>query len=325
MSREITFADAVHEALDEEMDADDSMLVLGEDVRYGYISDATAGLVDKYGEDRVLNTPISENSFVGVGLGTAMRGVPTVVEVMFDDLSMLTLDQFMNQAAKVPTIFDGQLDVPVVIRMLTGHFPAAFGPQHSKNLSAMFTHIPDLKVITPSNPRQAKGYLKTAINDPKPVVFLEHTRLIHKSGPVPEGDHVIGYEDGLEVAREGSDVVVISSGWMTTQALEAADTLADDGVDVRVLDVPVLDPLPAADIIEEVSSVGRVVIAEEGYPRCGVAGDISSLLAEEALYSLDTPIQTVSAQNTPIPANMEHQEAVIPNADDIVDAVRNIT
>lgn len=324
MSRECTFADAVGEALAGAMAADDEMLVLGEDVRYGYITDATAGLVDRFGDDRVLNTPIAENSIVGMGVGTAMRGVTTVAEVMFCDVALLAFDQLMNQAVKVPPIFDGQLEVPLVLRMLSGHFAGAFGPQHSKTLTALFTHVPGLKVVVPSTPYQAKGLLATAIDDPGPVAFLEHARLIHRTGAVPETDYALEYADGIEVARDGSDVAIVTSGWLVHEALEAAETLAADGVDAKVVDLAVLDPLPKAALLEAVADVGRIVVADEGYPRCGVAADVAAFLAEEALYDLDAPIQRVNAANTPIPANTEHQQAVIPDRADIVEAAKTL-
>lgn len=324
MSEEITYTRAIHDALEEEMKADDSMILAGEDVRYGYISDATKGLVDQFGEERVINTPIAENSIVGFGIGAATRGVTCVVEIMFDDAALLTFDQLMNQAAKIPSIFDGQLEVPLVVRMMTGHFPAAFGPQHSKNLTAMFAHVPGLKVVAPSTPYQAKGYLKTAIDDDGPVAFLEHTRLLSRTGTVPDDEYRLAYEDGIDVAREGTDVAVIASSWMTHQAIDAAESLKNEGVDVKVIDLPVLDPLPREELISEVTKVGRVVLADEGYPRCGVSSDIAALIAEEAIYSLDRPVKRVNASNTPIPANMEHQRAVIPDAADIEAAIQEI-
>lgn len=323
MSSEATFADAVGEALEEAMRADDAVLVIGEDVRYGYITDATAGLVDEFGPERVLNTPIAENAILGMGVGTAMRGVPTVVEIMFCDVALLAFDQLMNQATKVPTVFDGQVDVPLVVRMLSGHFAGAMGPQHSKHLAALFAHVPGLKVVAPSTPHQAKGLLATAIADPHPVAFLEHTRLLFETGPVPDDGVAIGYDEALEVVRDGDDVAVVASAWMRHEAERAAEALESEGVDVRVIDLPVIDPLPRDGLLEALDGVGRVVVADEGFPRCGVGAELVAVLAEEAVGDLEA-IERVNALNTPIPANADHQAAVIPDADDIAAAVRSV-
>lgn len=326
MTRDRSFAAAVNEALREEMNRDPETILFGQDVRYGYLSTATRGLVDEFGESRVINSPIAENSMVGTGVGAAMGGCPTIVEAQFCDALLLAFDQLMNQAPKPASIFDGQLSVPLVIRTLAGHFPGAFGPHHSKNLTALFTHIPGLKVVAPSTPYEAKGLLKTAIRDQHPVLVAEHVRLVNSSvtGTVPAEEYTIPFDDGVETLRDGTDAVVFASSWLTTEAMEAASTLEADGLDVKVVNIRVLDPLDRTAILEAVRGIGSVVIADEGYPRCGLSADIAAGITDEDPSLLDTPIERVNTLNTPIPANMEHQNHIIPDKSDIVAAVQRV-
>ncbi len=326
-----SFRAALNEALHQEMAADERVIVIGEDITGGVggdgVADAwggafgvTKGLLGAYGPDRVLDTPITESSFVGAAAGAALTGLRPVVEIMFVDFIGVCLDQVMNQAAKFRYMFGGKTTCPMVLRATFGS-GARSASQHSQALYPLFTHIPGLKVVVPSNPSDAKGLLIESIRDDDPVIFLEHKLLYDKIGEVPDGVYAIPLGEA-RVLREGKDATVFAYGRMVDRAEEAANVLARDGIKVSVVDPRTTSPLDTETILEFAEETGRVVIADEASPRCGMAADISALIAEEAFDALKAPILKVTPPHTPVPYAPSLEEAYMPDAARIADAVR---
>jgi len=330
MARRITYQQAINEALDQEMARDETVVVMGEDViggtgaagemdAWGGVLGVTKGLWGKYG-DRIMDTPISESAFVGAAVGAATAGLRPVCELMFIDFMGVCFDQIYNQAAKFRYMFGGKAETPVVIRTMIGAgFRAA--AQHSQCLYPMFTHVPGLKVVVPSSPYDVKGLLIQAIRDNDPVIFCEHKVLYTLEGDVPEESYTIPFGEA-NVVREGSDVTIVAFGRMVHQALAAATHLAKDGISCEVIDPRTTSPLDEDTILESVENTGRLVVVDEATPRCGMAADISALVAKKAFAALEAPIEMVTAPHTPVPFNGKLEDLYIPSPDRIADAVR---
>ncbi|HEX2270651.1 MAG TPA: alpha-ketoacid dehydrogenase subunit beta [Pyrinomonadaceae bacterium] len=321
--REITYSQALREALIEEMERDPGVLLLGEDIGiYGGVFKVTEELLDRFGPERVIETPISEAGFTGVAVGLAMCGKKPVAEIMFMDFAWVAADQIWNQAAKMRQMSGGQVSVPLVIRTQQGG-GRGNAAQHSQNLEAQFTHIPGIKVALPATPYDAKGLLKSALRDPDPVIVIEHKLLYATKGPVPEAEYLVPL--GLaEVKREGNDVTVVTFSRMVLQALEAAEVLAKEGIDVEVIDLRTTVPLDMDCIVASVRKTHRVVVAHEAHKTCGVGAEIVTRIVEQAFDQLDAPIERVAALDVPVPYSQPLEQRVLPGASDIVNAVRRM-
>ena len=333
-TRTITYREAINEAIRMEMRRDSAVILMGEDVAGGAATHleekgeeawggdlgVTKGLVQEFGRSRVRDTPISESAFIGAAVGAASTGLRPIAELMFVDFLGVCLDQIFNQAGKMRYMFGGKAKVPMVIRTLYGAgFRAA--AQHSAVLYSIFTHMPGLKVVAPSTPYNAKGLLMAAIRDDDPVIFMEHLVLLDSSGPVPEGEYVVPIGKA-EIARPGKDVTVVAIGRMRLFAMQAAEVLAKDGIDVEVVDPQSLSPLDESTILESVKKTHRLVVVDEGNPRCSVANDIVTLAAQQAFAYLDSAPRTVTAPHTPVPFSPPLEDAYIPSPAKIVAAVK---
>jgi len=318
--RELTYVDALNEALHEEMQHDKKVIVLGEDVELAYVFGVTKGLKDKFGGDRVRDTPISELGFVGAAVGAAMAGYRPIVEIMFMDFIMLAMDPLVNQAAKLRYMLGGQLSIPLVVRT-PGGGGVQYGPTHSQVLEAWFMQVPGLKVACPSDPADAKGLLKAAIRDENPVFFCEHKMLYKRKGPVPDGEHIVPFGVAA-VKREGTDITLIGVGYQVQNCLQAAELLAAEGISAEVVDPRTVAPLDTATLAESVRKTNRCVVVEEGHLRSGVGAEISAAIQEEAFDYLDAPIGRVSALNAPVPFEPALEDYVLPNAGNVVEAAK---
>ena len=332
MGRKITFQQAVAEALTQEMERDQSVILMGEDVAGGSGADGemdawggplgvTKGLWSKFG-DRVLDTPISESAFIGTAIGAATAGLRPVAELMFVDFMGVCFDQIFNQAAKFRYMFGGRARTPVVIRSMIGAgFRAA--AQHSQCLYPIFTHIPGLKCVIPSTPYDAKGLLIQAIRDDDPVVVFEHKVLYTVEGEVPEESYTIPFGEANYI-REGDDVTIVALGRMVHMAIEAAETLMKEGIDCEVIDPRTTSPLDEETILESVEKTGRLVVVDEASPRCNMATDISALVAQKGFDSLRAPIKMVSPPHTPVPFSPVLEDIYVPDAAKVAAAVRDV-
>jgi pyruvate/2-oxoglutarate/acetoin dehydrogenase E1 component len=312
--------EALRDALAEEMRGDESVFVMGEDVAvFQGAFKVTEGLLDEFGERRVRDTPISENTIVGTGVGAAMAGLRPVVELMTVNFSLLAMDQIVNHAAAIPYMFNGQVKVPMVVRM-PGGGGHQLGPTHSHSFEAMFTQVPGLLVACPSTPADGKGLLKAAIRDDNPVIFIEHETLYGMRGEVPDDDHVLNFGQAA-VRNEGSDVTVVGLLRMAHESLKAAKTLANDHqVSAEVIDPRTLRPLDLDTILESVRKTNRCVIVEEGWPHGGVGANIATLITEQAFDHLDAPIQRVTGADVPMPYAKRLEQSAIPHSEHIVSA-----
>jgi pyruvate dehydrogenase E1 component beta subunit len=281
----------------------------------------TVGLLEKFGKERVIDTPISENGFTGMGVGAALTGMKPVVEILFIDFSMLVLDQIINQAAKFKFMSGGTGKVPLVLRT-QGGVGNGLAAQHSQSLEAIFYHIPGLRVVMPSTPYDAKGLLKTAIQSDDPVIFIEHKLLYMNEGPVPEEEYTIDFGKG-DIKREGKDLTIIAWSNMVHRSLEAAEILDKEGIEAEVLDPRTLVPLDKELILQSVRKTEHIVIVQEAVRRGGVASDIASIIQEEAFDYLDAPIQIVAGKNTPVPFNLNLEKLVTPGIEEIVTAAKS--
>jgi pyruvate/2-oxoglutarate/acetoin dehydrogenase E1 component len=320
--REIKYAEALREALAEEMRRDESVFVYGEDVELGYAFTVSKGLIDEFGQGRVFDTPICEQTIVGVAVGAAMMGMRPVPEIQFCDLLPMCMDQICNQAAKLRYMSGGQVSFPLVVRSPAGKW-GRYAAQHSQTLDAWFMNVPGLKVAVPTTPYDAKGLLKTAIRDDNPVLFIERKLLYQVSGPVPEEEYVVTFGEA-KIHREGGDLTVVAIGRMVMVALEASEILDQEGIHATVLDPRTLVPLDRKAIVESVRRTHRAVIVEEGPKTGGVGGEIAALIAEEALDDLDAPIRRVAALDTPIPFSGVLEDYVLPDAQRVVETVRDL-
>jgi acetoin:2,6-dichlorophenolindophenol oxidoreductase subunit beta len=319
--RELTFAQAIREALAEEMRRDATVCVLGEDVaEAGTPFKVLSGLVEEFGKDRVLDTPISEAGFTGLAVGAAMTGLRPVVDIMFGDFITLTMDQMVNQAAKVHYMSGGKWKVPMVMRTTLGATRRS-AAQHSQSLHAWFSHVPGLKVVLPSTPYDAKGLLKAAIRDENPVVFFEDKMMYKLKGPVPSEEYTIplGVAD---VKREGSDITLVATSSMVQVALGAAALLAEGGVSAEVIDPRTTWPLDEKALIESAKKTSRVIVIDEGYERYGVTAEIASVIGAGAFYDLDAPVKRMGAMHVPIPFSPPLEDTTVPTENSVFEAAR---
>jgi acetoin:2,6-dichlorophenolindophenol oxidoreductase subunit beta len=322
--RQLTFAQAVREALAEEMRRDSRICILGEDVaEAGTPFKVLSGLVEEFGTARVVDTPISEAGFTGVAVGAAMTGLRPVVDIMFGDFLTLTMDQLVNQAAKIHYMSGGHWKVPLVVRTTLGATRRS-AAQHSQSLHAWFAHVPGLKVVMPSTPADAKGLLKSAIRDDNPVVFFEDKMMHHKlKGPVPEGDYSIPL-GVAEVKRMGTDISLIATSSMVHVALGAADLLAETGISAEVVDPRTLWPLDEKTLIDSAVKTSRCIVIDEGYGRYGVTAEIAAVVSEGAFFSLDGPVLRMGAMHVPIPFSPPLEDATVPTERGVFEAARRL-
>lgn len=314
--REITFAQAVKEALTEEMRRDERVFIIGEDVaEAGTPFKVLAGLVDEFGRERVIDSPISEAGITGICVGAAMTGMRPVVDIMFGDFLTLTMDQMVNQAAKIHYMSGGKLNVPMVMRTTLGATRRS-AAQHSQSLHAWVSHVPGLKVIVPSTPYDTKGLLKTAIRDSNPVVFFEDKMSFQIKGPVPEAEYTIplGVAD---IKREGSDITLVALSSMVQVALTAAEQLAELGISVEVVDPRTTLPLDVDTLVESAKKTSRAIVIDEGYQQYGVTAEIASVIADGAFYYLDAPVKRIGAMNVPIPFSPVLEDLTVPTAEKV--------
>lgn len=321
--RELTYAQALHEAIIEEMDRDPNIILLGEDIGlYGGVFKVTHGLLDRYGPERVRDTPISEAGFIGAAVGLAMTGKHPMAELMFMDFAWVAGDQIFNQAAKMRYMSGGRVKVPLVIRTQQGG-GRGNAAQHSQSLETIFTHIPGLKVALPATPYDAKGLLKAAFRDDNPVVIIEHKLLYNTKGPVPEEDYILPLGQA-DVKRAGKDVTLVSLSRTVLHALEAAEVAAGEGISVEVIDLRCTVPLDLETIVASVQKTGRLIVAHEAHRRLGIGAEIAALVQEHAFDYLDAPIERVGAMDVPIPYSQPLENLVLPGPDQISEAIRRI-
>lgn len=321
--REITYADALIEALAEEMRRDERVFIMGEDVgRFGMVYVSRPQLWEKFGDERVRDAPISENAIVGFALGAAITGMRPVADIMFCDLMALAMDQLVNQAAKIRYMFGGEIKVPLVINTSLGGLRSA-AAQHSQHLEAWFTHVPGLKVIVPSTPYDVKGMLKSSIRDDGPVIFCEHQQLMHTRGPVPEEEYLIPFGKA-DIKREGKDLTVVSYSLMVHRVLGAAEELERKGIHIEVIDLRSLNPLDKKTILESVEKTGRLLIVHQACTTGGFGAEIAATVSREGFEFLISPIHRLGARDVPVPFSPELENFVIPNERRIVEEVLSI-
>jgi len=321
--REITYADALTEALAEEMRRDERVFIIGEDVgRFGMVYVSRPQLWEKFGDERVRDAPISENAIVGFALGAAITGMRPVADIMFCDLMALAMDQLVNQAAKIRYMFGGEIKVPLVINTSLGGLRSA-AAQHSQHLEAWFTHVPGLKVIVPSTPYDVKGMLKSSIRDDGPVIFCEHQQLMHTRGPVPEEEYLIPFGKA-DIKREGKDLTVVSYSLMVHRVLRAAEELEREGIHIEVIDLRSLNPLDKKTILESVEKTGRLLIVHQACTTGGFGAEIAATVSREGFEFLISPIHRLGARDVPVPFSPELENFVIPNERRIVEEVLSI-
>jgi acetoin:2,6-dichlorophenolindophenol oxidoreductase subunit beta len=321
--REIMYREALNEALFEEMALDNKVFIMGEGIaERGGSYKVTVGLLEKFGAERVFDTPISENGFTGAGVGAALTGMRPVVEILFVDFTMLVLDQIINQAAKFRFMSGDTARVPLVVRT-QGGVGNGLAAQHSQSLEALFYHIPGLRVVMPSTPYDAKGLLKAAIRCDDPVIFIEHKLLYMNKGDVPEEEYIIPLGEA-DVKKEGKDLTIVAWSGMIPKVMEAAEILSNDGIDAEVIDPRSLVPLDKSSIIKSVIKTEHVLIVQEAVRRGGIGSDISSIIQEEAFDYLDAPVKVLGGKNIPTPFNLNLEKLVVPQVPDIVEAARNV-
>jgi len=321
--REIEYREAIREAVIEEMDRDPKVFLIGEDIgKYGGAFRAYKGLLEKYGPDRVINTPISEAAIIGAGIGAAVTGYRPISELMFIDFAALAMDQIVNQAAKIRYMTGDNLNVPLVIRT-QGGAGRGVAAQHSQSLEAWFYHVPGLKVVMPATPYDVKGLLKTAVRDNNPVIFIEHKMIYLNKGPVPEEEYLIPF-GVADIKREGSDVTIFAYSNMVFKSLQAAAELEKEGTSCEIFDPRTLVPLDEEALIKSVKKTGRLVIVSEACQRGSIASDICAKINQKAFDYLDAPVKIVAGLNTPIPYNATLEQACIPHKENIISAVKEI-
>ena len=321
--REITFGQAINEALAEEMRRDPKVFILGEDVaEAGTPFKVLSGLVKEFGKERVVDSPISEAAITGLCVGAAMTGMRPVVDIMFGDFVTLTMDQMVNQAAKIHYMSGGKLKVPMVMRTTLGATRRS-AAQHSQSLHAWFSHIPGLKVAMPSTPYDAKGLLKTAIRDDNPVIFFEDKMMYQLKGQVPEGEYTIPF--GLaDIKHAGSDVTIVATSSMVQVSLAAAETLEGLGISAEIVDVRTTVPLDKKTLIESARKTSRAIVVDEGYERYGVTAEIASVIAEGAFYYLDAPVKRIAAMDVPVPFSPVLEDQTVPTPQSVVEMTKTL-
>jgi pyruvate dehydrogenase E1 component beta subunit len=322
--REITYLEAIREALWQEMERDERVFIIGEDVGvYGGAFGVTLGMVEHFGEERVIDTPISEYGIAGAITGAALAGMRPVGEIMFMDFTTFAMEQLVNQAAKMRFMFGGTIQVPFVLRTPAGSGTGA-AAQHSQSLEAWFVHVPGLKVVMPSTPYDAKGLLLASIRDCNPIIFVEHKLLYKTKGPVPEEPYTVPLSTA-EVKREGRDLTIVAVSIMVKRALEAAEQLAQEGIEAEVVDPRTLKPLDEETIVRSASKTGRVLIVHEACKTGGYGGELAATIAgSEAFDYLDAPIVRLAGRDIPIPYNRTLEYHTVPQVEDIVEAARRL-
>lgn len=321
--REITFSEAIREAMSEEMRRDPNVFLMGEDVGvFNGVWGVSNGMLAEFGPERIRDTAISEIAIIGSALGAAMSGMRPIAEIMFGDFLMCAGDQLVNQVAKARFMSGGKANVPLTIRVTSGS-PGSAAAQHSQSPESWFMNVPGLKIVVPATAADAKGLLKTALRGQDPVLFFEHKMLYGLKGDVPtDPDFSVPFGQA-NILRPGKDVTIIGVGIMLQKALQAAEKLAAEGIDAEVIDPRTLVPLDAQSLIDSVAKTGRVVIAHEAHVRSGPGAEVAAVLAERAIEYLDGPILRVGAKNVPLPYSPELEQSVLPGVEDVVKAVRS--
>lgn len=319
----ITMREAIRQALDEEMSRDPAVFLMGEDIgKFGGAMLVTQGLLDKYGAERVIDTPISEVAIVGAGIGAAMHGMRPVTELMFADFFALAADQLINNAAKMRYAYNGKMSVPLVVRAAYGAGTHS-GMHHSQSIEGWLDNVPGLMIVNPSNAYDAKGLLKTCIRNNDPVIFLEHKLLYGLRSEVPEEEYLIPLGKA-NICREGSDVTVITWGAMVAKAQQAARALAQDGVSAEVIDIRSIRPFDEETVLESVCKTGKALIVHEAPKFGGFGGEIAAIIADKAFGYLDAPVLRLGAKETPVPFSPNLEEAYLPSADSIAAAAKSL-
>jgi pyruvate dehydrogenase E1 component beta subunit len=319
----ITYRDALNQALREEMQRDDRVFLMGEEVaEYDGAYKVSRGLLKEFGAKRIVDTPIAELGFAGIGVGAAMVGLRPVIEMMTWNFALLAIDEIVNGAAKIRYMSGGQLGCPIVFRG-PGGSALQLGAQHSQSFESWYAHVPGLKVLTPGTPADAKGLLKSAIRDDNPVVFIEGEMLYNVKGEVPDGEHLTPIGQA-EVKRQGSDVTLICHGKMASVALKAAEQLATENVAAEVVDLRTIRPLDTETILTSVAKTNRCVVVEEGWPFAGVGAQIVDVIQRDAFDALDAPVLRVSNADVPMPYNKHLEKAAKPDAGKVVDAAKRV-
>ena len=321
--REITYVQALNEAIREELRRDPAVFILGEDIGvHGGAFKVSQGLLDEFGPERVLCTPIAEAGIVGTALGAALTGLRPIAELMYMDFATVAMDQIVNQAAKIRFMMGGQAKVPLVIRGQGGS-GRGNAAQHSQSLEAWFAHVPGLLVVQPSTPYDAKGLLKSAVRDDNPVVFIEHKMLYGTKGPVPEEEYTVPL-GAADVKRPGRDVTVVATAWMVPRALAAAEELAADGIELEVVDPRTLVPLDEETILESVRKTNHAMVVHEAHRRHGVGAEIAAVIQEKAFDELDAPVFRLGGKAAPVPFSPVLEKRLVPTVEDIVTAAREL-
>lgn len=323
VAQHMTYREACRQAIRDALKSDPRTFVMGEDVgKYGGCYAVTKGLLEEFGPDRIIDTPLAENSFTGIGVGAALAGLRPIVEIMTCNFSLLALDQIMNNAATLPHMTGGQFAVPLVIRMATGG-GRQLAAQHSHSLEGWYAHIPGLKVLAPATVEDARHMLAAALADPNPVLLFEHIMLYNTEGDLDPGISAVDITQA-KLRRAGRDVSLITYGNSLPKCLAAADVLAAQGIEAEVVDLRVLRPLDMATVVASVTRTHRVVIVDEGWKSGSLSAEIAARLAEEALYELDAPVRRVCSREVPVPYAAHLEEAVLPSVSDIVTVVHSL-
>ena len=321
--REIFYNQALGEALSEEMRRDENVVLWGIDIGpYGGANGVTKGIFEEFGPERVIDMPIAELGYVGLGVGAAATGIRPVIELQFSDWITLPSEMIINQAAKMRYMFGGIIEMPLVIRAPIGAYLSA-GAQHSNSFESLFAFVPGIKIITPSTPYNAKGLLKSAIRDNNTVLFFEHKKLYGMKGYVPEEEYTIPLGEA-EIVHEGSDVTIVTYSYMVQFCLEAAEKLKNEGVNIEIVDLRTVDPLDEDTFLNSIKKTHRLVVVQETWRQCSISSEIAAIAAEKVLYQLDAPIIRVTAEDVPIPFSPVLEERVLPSVGKIIDAVNQV-
>lgn len=321
--RELTFAEAVREALAEEMRRDPNVFIMGEDVaEAGTPFKVLSGLVEEFGKERVMDTPISEPGFTGMGVGAAITGMRPVIDIMFGDFLTLTMDQIVNQAAKIHYMSGGKMKAPIVFRTTMGATRRS-AAQHSQSLQAWVSHVPGLKVVMPSTPYDAKGLLKTAIRDDNPVVFIEDKMMFKMKGSVPAGEYTIPF-GVADIKRKGEDITLVATSSMVQIALGAAEKLSQIGISAEVIDPRTTSPLDKQTFIDSAKKTSRAIVIDEGYEAYGVTAEIASVIAHGAFYYLDAPVTRMGAMDVPIPFSPALEDITVPTEETVFEMAKSL-
>ncbi|MHB9036327.1 MAG: alpha-ketoacid dehydrogenase subunit beta [Armatimonadota bacterium] len=322
--REVMYWQAINEAMCEEMERDENVMLMGEDVGlFGGAMRVSRDMHNKFGGKRVMDTPLAETAIIGAALGAALTGLRPIAEIMFVDFTTVCFDQIVNQAAKVRYMLGGQVEVPLVIRT-QGSAGKSYAAQHSQSFEMLFAHFPGLKVVMPATPYDAKGLLKSAIRENNPIVFIEHGALYNTKGMIPDEEYLIPIGKA-DVKRQGTDVTIVAHARCALQALDAAEKLStENGIEAEVVDLRTIAPMDEETIFESVKKTGRLVCYEEGHKNIGVGAEVSARVAESCFDYLDAPIVRVAARDIPIPCAKELEHEMLPNTDKLIEAVRGL-